>query len=88
MSAVKRWIRGSTSSSSSSSNAPSQVLGRQRGRSHSLDVQALERSGVRMILQNQRAAAHQQQLAAQSEYHFILVRRKIQISRSPANVPK
>ncbi|KAI8129662.1 hypothetical protein CVS40_1177 [Lucilia cuprina] len=62
MSAVKRWIyRHAHSSSSSSSSSSSK---NQRGRSQSLDVQALERSGIRSIMQS-RAAAHQQQLAVQ-----------------------
>lgn len=46
MSAVKRWIYRHSSSSSSSQPKT------QRGRSQSLDVQALERSGVRMLLQS------------------------------------
>lgn len=54
MSAVKRWISryANSSSSSSSSSHSSSHPKTSRGRSQSLDVQALERSGVRMLLQN------------------------------------
>lgn len=55
MSAVKRWISryaNSSTSSSSSSHSSSSQPKTSRGRSQSLDVQALERSGVRMLLQN------------------------------------
>ena len=45
MSAVKRWIYRHTSLSSSSSSSSS----KQRGRSQSLDVQSLERSGIKTI---------------------------------------
>ncbi|XP_073836121.1 SNF4/AMP-activated protein kinase gamma subunit isoform X6 [Musca autumnalis] len=66
MSAVKRWIYRHAHSHTSSSSSSSQTKN-QRGRSQSLDVQALERSGIRTLLQN-RVAAHQQQLAVQSAH--------------------
>ncbi|XP_058979232.1 5'-AMP-activated protein kinase subunit gamma-1 isoform X6 [Musca domestica] len=65
MSAVKRWIYRHAHSHTSSSSSSGQK--NQRGRSQSLDVQALERSGIRTLLQN-RVAAHQQQLAVQSAH--------------------
>lgn len=50
MSAVKRWIYRHAHSHTSSSSSSGQK--NQRGRSQSLDVQALERSGIRTLLQN------------------------------------
>ncbi|XP_067615001.1 5'-AMP-activated protein kinase subunit gamma-1 isoform X8 [Eurosta solidaginis] len=70
MSAVKRWISRYANNSSSSPNPPptsSAQIKISRGRSQSLDVQSLQRSGVRLLLEN-RAAAHQQQLAVQSAH--------------------
>ncbi|KAI8044872.1 hypothetical protein M5D96_001047, partial [Drosophila gunungcola] len=70
MSAVKRWIyRHTHSSSSATPTSPgpppvSPTIKTRRGRSHSLDVQSLP--GIRAMMVNNRAAAHQQQLAVQS----------------------
>ncbi|XP_022215958.2 uncharacterized protein LOC111069986 isoform X5 [Drosophila obscura] len=71
MSAVKRWIYRHTHSSSAASPSPgpppvSPTTKTRRGRSHSLDVQSLP--GIRAMLSNGRAAAHQQQLAVQSAH--------------------
>ncbi|XP_030373554.1 5'-AMP-activated protein kinase subunit gamma-2 isoform X4 [Scaptodrosophila lebanonensis] len=72
MSAVKRWIYRHTHSHNASSSGPpptSPTVKTPRGRSHSLDVQALQNSGLRnLMLQNNRVAAHQQQLAVQSAH--------------------
>lgn len=72
MSAVKRWIyRHTHSSSSATPTSPgpppvSPTNKTRRGRSHSLDVQSLP--GIRAMMVNSRAAAHQQQLAVQSAH--------------------
>uniref|UniRef100_A0A6P4ERF9 5'-AMP-activated protein kinase subunit gamma-1 isoform X3 n=1 Tax=Drosophila rhopaloa TaxID=1041015 RepID=A0A6P4ERF9_DRORH len=72
MSAVKRWIyRHTHSSSSATPTSPgpppvSPTTKTRRGRSHSLDVQSLP--GIRAMMVNNRAAAHQQQLAVQSAH--------------------
>ncbi|XP_016953870.1 5'-AMP-activated protein kinase subunit gamma-1 isoform X6 [Drosophila biarmipes] len=72
MSAVKRWIyRHTHSSSSATPTSPgpppvSPTNKTRRGRSHSLDVQSLP--GIRAMMVNNRAAAHQQQLAVQSAH--------------------
>ncbi|XP_017118695.1 5'-AMP-activated protein kinase subunit gamma-1 isoform X5 [Drosophila elegans] len=72
MSAVKRWIyRHTHSSSSATPTSPgpppvSPTIKTRRGRSHSLDVQSLP--GIRTMMVNNRAAAHQQQLAVQSAH--------------------
>lgn len=55
MSAVKRWLYRHTHSTSSSSTRPpptSPTIKMHRGRSQSLDVQALQSSGVRAALAN------------------------------------
>ncbi|KMZ02242.1 5'-AMP-activated protein kinase subunit gamma-1 isoform X6 [Drosophila sechellia] len=72
MSAVKRWIyRHTHSSSSATPTSPgpppvSPTNKTRRGRSQSLDVQSLP--GIRAMMVNSRAAAHQQQLAVQSAH--------------------
>ncbi|EDX00235.2 uncharacterized protein Dyak_GE11224 [Drosophila yakuba] len=70
MSAVKRWIYRHTHSSSSATPPVSPTNKTRRGRSHSLDVQSLP--GIRAMMVNNRAAAHQQQLAVQSKYEIEL----------------
>lgn len=55
MSAVRRWIMRGTSTTTPPPPSPPPVVQNikyQRGRSQSLDVQALERSGVRTLLMN------------------------------------
>lgn len=55
MAAVKRWIMRGTSTTTPTPPSPPPVVVQakyQRGRSQSLDVQSLERSGVRTLLMN------------------------------------
>ncbi|XP_023035720.1 5'-AMP-activated protein kinase subunit gamma-1 isoform X5 [Drosophila willistoni] len=73
MSAVKRWIyrhTHSTNASSTTSSPPtSPTVKTNRGRSHSLDVQSLQNSGIRsLMLSTNRAVAHKQQLAVTSAH--------------------